>query len=268
MVKRRGKGGDGATIATGGLLRLLRHCHLGGVLEEFVLNVEDGKGTVEAVDMTNSLIVISRQRVMGKGTDATLGLGNIDLLIRFLSSMEEEKALAMKITANKLSITRGKGTRQLKYLLTQADLIGTRLVLDEDEEENPYDKFDSMMQYAVTLGEDFIKDFLSYIGILATKDVVLKYDGGMRFQVTFVCGGAEDHQAELVLQSEVEGGEDEDEEFELQLNGEHLARIFNVIEYDEAEPPILKFAEDKPMMINIDNTTWALMPITKEEEGE
>lgn len=268
MVKRRDKGGDGATIATGGLLRLLRHCHLGGVLEEFVLNVENGKGTVEAVDMTNSLIVISRQRVMGKGTDATLGLGNIDLLIRFLSSMEEEKALAMKITANKLSITRGKGMRRLDYLLTQADLVGTRLILDDDEDENPYDKFNDMMQYEVKLREDFIKDFLSYIGILATKDVVLKYDGGMRFQVTFICGGAEDHQAKLVLQNEAEGGDDEEEEFELQLNGEHFARILSVIEYDDKKPPTLKFAEGKPMMIIVKDTSWALMPITKEEEGE
>lgn len=262
MVKRRDKGGDGPKIATEGLLRLLRHCHLGGVLEEFVLNVKKGKGTVEAVDMTNSLVVISDQKVMDKGTNASLGLGNVDLLVRFLSSMEGD--LSMKITANKLSISKGKGMRRFDYLLTQPDLVGTRLVLDEDEDEDPYEKFDNMMEFETELTEDFIKDLLSYISILATTDVVLQYDGDA---VTFVCGGTEDHRAKVVLQSNVTGEGDEDE-FELQLNGEHLARVLGVIDYDKKSPPVLKFAEDKPIMIIVKNTSWALMPIAKEEEGE
>lgn len=257
MVKRREKK---ATLRTTKLLQLLKQCWLGGVLEEFVLVLSRGKGRVEAVDMTNSLVVQGQFTITDdRKLDSELGLGNVELLIKFLSNMVGD-TLHIQVKENILQITRKDGRRRLNYLLTQPDLIGTQ-VTEEDDDEPPLDKIDSIMEHSVELTESFIKDFLSNISLLSTKDTALEFDGEEK--VSFICGSPEDHQVELVLQSEVDNSGDE---FTLQLNGEHIAKVFSVIDYDKESPPILKFAEDKPILLLTKGTGWALMPTTEERE--
>ena len=242
-------------------LDILRDVHLGGLLEECIIKINKGKAKVEAVDITNSLIVICNKTIASKDITAELGLGNLDLLIKFLSTVEDSKlSFKYKDGSSKFELARKDKRRKLNYLLTQPELIATQLQIDEDlENEEPYDKMKNMMEYSVELSSSFVKDFLSFIKLLKTKDVSIEFDG--EEEVTFVCGGTNDHKFELVLSAKVEG--DEDDPFNIKINGDHIARIFEVIDFKEDDDyPKLSFAEDKLVMIENGNTSWALVPLT------
>ncbi|KYK24179.1 hypothetical protein AYK24_06625 [Thermoplasmatales archaeon SG8-52-4] len=255
-IKRRNKDKSDSFIIKDGLLKLLRCVHLGGVIEDCLLEVNRGVGSVMAVDITNSLIIMGFEPVMSKSINNEFGLGNIDLLIRFLSSLTKDKNIPIKTDANHLKVSRKDGKRRLDYLLTDPSLIGTKLSMDEDDED-PYKKIKSMMEYSVPLNASFTKDFLSYIGMLSTPDTRLKYSDE---SISFICGADTDHQMELSFDAEVETIDDAEDDVSLLINGEHLSKIFQVL--DIKDEPILYFAQEAPIMIESDKVSWALTPIS------
>lgn len=255
------KSKDKSIIKTQQCLTMLRQVHLGGLLEECIIKINKGKAKVEAVDITNSLIVICNKTIASKDITTELGLGNLDLLIKFLSAVEDPKLFFKhKDDSSKFELARKDKRRKLNYLLTQPELIATQLQVDEDEEEDedPYQKVKNMMEYSVELSSSFMKDFLSFIKLLKTKDVSIEFDG--EEEVIFVCGGTNDHKFELVLNKGVEG--DECDPFNIKINGEHIARIFEVIDFDEENPAMLSFTEDKLVMVEDGSTSWSLVPLT------
>ena len=259
-INRRDKS---TTIKTKSLLKTLKKIHLGGIFEECLLKVRKGVAAVSAVDITNSLVIVLADPVMSKDCKFQLGIGNLDLLVKFLSTIEDKK-LGLSVDSNHMTMTRGDKRRKLDYLLTEPDLIGTSLSNDDD----PYKKISSMVEFKTTLTQSTIKDFLTYINIVSVKDIVIKFDGDEKLSI--VCGGNNDHQFELVIDSDIEGEANNSDEdgFEILINGDHLARVLNIIEYDEDNPPILRFGEGVPVVIEDDRTFWALMSILETNEGE
>lgn len=255
------------------MLVLLRQVNLGGVIDECTLTIEEGLGFVEVVDITNSLIVIAERQVASKDVNAELGLGNLDLLISFFGSLSDQKVVMAYEEDDDFCVFKRKDSRRkLNYLLTQTDLIATNLSLEEDEDDDSEaeDKLKELMRYEVELTTSVIKDFLKYIGMISNKEVTLAFDGDE--ELRFHLGGKNDHRFELAMREEVtlvDEDEEGDGECELKINGEHLAKVLNAINYDEDNPPSMCFADgETPMMVTYKGITWCLNPLTDFEEGE
>jgi len=248
-------------VKTKKLLSMLKKVHLGGIFDECILKIKKGKGEIIAVDITNSMIVMANGSIMSGGVSGVFGLGNLELLVKFLSSIEEEK-VPFKSSRNYFTIRRTDNKRRLDYLLTQTELIATRFD-EEDEEETPYNKLNKMMKQSINLNGSFAKDFLTYIGLLKTKQVTMMYDGSEN--VSFICGSSEGHKFEIQPDSKVE--QEDGKEFQIKINGEHLSRILSAIDFDEEELPVLSFAKNKPIMIEEGSIAWVLVPIIDIEEG-
>jgi len=264
---KRKKKGNKSTIKTGNLINILKKVYLNGAIEECILNIRKGTGKITAVDITNSMIVMVSGKITGKKTSGEFGLGNIDLLSKFVSTIEDSD-VPFKLTRNRLIISSKDSRRRLEYILTQPDLIATRFQ-QEDEDESPYEKILSLMEYRAEITNSFLKDFLKYIGMLKTKEVILNYDGD---EVSILCGTSDDYRIELKSDSEVERiGKAKGKGFSIKVDGEYLSKIFSVIEPDEDDLPILSFAKDKPLMIqehSESENVWVLVPLTDlEEEG-
>lgn len=260
-IKRKKK--SGSEIKTIGMLNILRRVHLGGAINECVVEISKGVGKIEAVDITNSIICIAGGRVASKDISEEFGLGNVELLIKFLSTIEDEE-LSAKSASNVWTLKRNDGRRKMDYLLTNADLIGTNLKLEE-EDDDPYEKMSEMMEYKAELTSTLIKDFLKFIGLLSTSDVTIIFDG--EEELIFRLGAKDDHQIELSLSAEIEG--EEGDGFQITINGEHLSKVFSVLEYDEDDPPTIGFADnEKPVMIESGDSAWFLLPLSEEYEEE
>lgn len=258
-LKRRGKSGK-SDIIREKLLTMLRQCHLGGALEECILSIEDGEGTIRAIDITNTITIFIKADI-GRGIDTELGLGNLDLIIKFLASMENKKVL-ISIDSNKqhLEIKRKDSQRKLRYLLTVPDMIVTKM---ESKKKNPFKVLEDKLEYEVELGEKTIRDFLSYSGMLKEKGTVLKLkEVDKKKRLSIIYGDATEHQFEIVLDTDFE--DSEDDEFDIHVNGEFIAKIFNVIDYKEDNPPTLLFANsDMPILIKNQDAMWFVTPITE-----
>jgi len=267
MARRiRKKTGDSRQIKikTQNFIDLLNHVNLGGIISECIVSVNRGKAKVHAVDATQSLVVITHANIMSKTTNLELGLGNVELLSKFLATIEDND-VTVKHANSIFTLMRKDGRRKLEYLLTQPEFISTKLV-DEDSKKDPYKTMVGLTTVNAELTSTFIKDYLNYINMLKTKDTTIVLD---RAGLKFICGGIDDHQFELTLSSDVES-EDEDW-FESKANGEHLAKVLNTVsnEYDQDEPPVIMLGERVPTVIENGTSLWALMPLyDTEQDGD
>ncbi len=248
------------------LLHFLEEIHLGGVLNECLINIKKGKGKVNAVDITNSVIIAGRKKIFSKDINADLGIGNMEFLIKFLAAAQDER-ISFELRDNYLRfITKSKSSKKtLDYLLTQPDLIATRFDLlksKKDKGQSPIIKILDSLEYSTDLSSQFIKDHCSYMTLLKnqTKNENVTISFNEDGEIKFVYGEKNSHMLKLSLESEIEEGED----FEVKINGENLSRIFMSIKFSQEDPPSISFSEDKPVVVQSNSIGWALVPIMAE----
>lgn len=264
MSRQLKKKGKADTIKRENLLTMLRQCYLGGALKECILNIEEGIGTIKAIDITNTITIFIKGNIgktIGKTIDTELGLGNLELLIGFLASMEDNKVLiSIDSQGNHLELKREDKQRKLKYLLTIPDVIVTRM---EKKKKSPFEALEKKMEYEIELNKKTIRDFLSYSGMLKEKNTIIRLseiEGGKRLSIIY--GNTTEHQFEIVLNDNFK--DSEDDEFDININGEFIAKIFNVIDYDEDDAPTLAFTNSEmPVLIKDKDTLWFITPITE-----
>jgi hypothetical protein len=248
-------------IVTKSMLSILKQTYLGGTINECVLSIEKGKGTIEAVDITNTLVFISTASVASKKVSCTIGLGNIEMIIKFLSTMTDSN-LHFKLTDDRMLISRKDKRRRLDYLLTQPSLVGTRLRLDDDEDEEevePLEAYLNTIEVRAELNESFVKDIGSYLSTLKTKSLSIKIKDK---DVAFTLGPKTEHQFKLSLPLM----DSKDNDFSLKINGEYLAKILSSVEFDEDNVPTIGFSEEGPVVIECESSMWAITPSEEIEE--
>ena len=242
-------------IKTNAMLSLLNQVHLGGIINEAVVLVKKGKATVEAVDITASVVFISTTSVGPKKLSAEIGLGNIELFKKFLATAKDPK-LNIDFTENRMVVSRKDKRRKLEYLLSQPQLIATRLNMDDEDDDGAQEKFIGMVEVRAEIDESFVKDLSSYINTLKTKIVTIDVEES---DVTFTLGPKSEHQFKLSLPLTDEA----DDEFTLKVNGEYLAKILSCIEFDneeDADPVTIGFGDDRPIVIELEDSMWAISP--------
>jgi len=246
-------------IVTKTMLSILKQTYLGATINECVISIEKGKGTIEAVDITNTLVFISTASVASKKVSCAIGLGNIEMIIKFLSTMTDSK-LHFKLTDDRMLISRKDKRRRLDYLLTQPSLIGTRLRLDdEDEDVEPLEAYLNTIEVRAELNESFVKDIGSYLSTLKTKSLSIKVKDK---DVAFTLGPKTEHQFKLSLPLM----DSKDNDFSLKINGEYLAKILSSVEFDEDNVPTIGFSEEGPVVVECDSSMWAITPSEEMEE--
>ena len=251
-------------IKSGPFNALLSNVHLGGIINECLLEIGGGEGSIEAIDITNSLIVVTKGILTSdKDISETFGLGNLDLLIKFISTLNQDE-IAVNYTESNMKISRKDERRKLSYLLTENDMIATRVEYDENNPDSTLDVLFSLTEYEADLSSAIIKDFLSYMSISKQKNTMIQYDSTNE-SLQFIIGTNNEHRITLELGEAVEYlGKKEPESFSLKVNGEHLAKVFNHITYDDEDPPLISLGGDSLAIITNGGTSWALHPIASQ----
>lgn len=249
---------------------MLRKVQLGNIINECMLSIRGGRGYIEAIDITNSLIAITDSRISEDASiEDDLGLGNLELLIKFISTLNQEET-SLSYNSESLTISRKDNRRRLKYLLTEPSMIATRLAFDEeDKKEETRLKLLDLTTHDADLTYTVIKDLLSYMGVVKQKDTSVFYNDEKQM-LSFIIGGAEDHKITLELSNTVGCRLEDDpmKSFSLQINGEHLSKIFQHIDYNEDNPPIIFVGAKNVVAIEDGNNFWALYPTASEDDQE
>jgi len=238
---------------------MLKCVYLGGVIRECFLEIKKGKATVKAIDMSNSVIVSTNQKVStNRKLSHDFGIGDIELLIKFLDSIEQKKLnLAEDSDGNRMVLSRKDGKRRLNYLLTEASLIATRVDTIGDGTETEEEALLDLAVTSALLTSSFIKDFLSYISALKTKEIIVTCKGKT---VSFSCGDKTSHLLKIELSNEAE----KKAKVKIHVNGEYLSKILSTIEFEEDNPPKIMLG-DETLIIKTDSCFWAIEPLSEED---
>jgi len=252
----------GFSVETESLKDFLRRVFLNGAVDSCVLEIDDeGFAEVYAVDVSNVLFLYVSED-LGIEDEMEIGLGNLDLLNKFVSTIKEDK-VSVSIDKNRLVIARDKFGR-LDYLLTSAELVPTAL----EEKEDTIEKLMDACTIEVILNADFAATLASYYSMVKAKEITLKYiDGNF-----YVVGGTDTgHKYEIPIDGEVNAveGENEEDDFTVSVYGDFFLSILGVLDFDEE--PKLMLAPNSPAVIvqGEDNeNVWGIAPISIEGGGD
>ena len=247
-------------LNTTGALTLLKQVHLNGLINECVIALKKGKATVEAVDITTTVVFISNGVSIGsKRFTAELGLGNLDLLIKFLSTMQDPK-LNVKVLENRMTLSRKDKRRSLEYLLSLPALIPTRLRIDNEDNSDPAEVYLETIEAKAEISQAFVKDFNTYITSLKTKIITILVKDS---DVVFTIGPKSEHQFKLSLPL-IDEAEDA---FSVKINGEYFSKIVGTLEFNEDDDPVtIGFGDEQPVIIESEDALWAISPSDELEE--
>jgi len=238
------------------LLRLLRRVHLGGLIEEAVVNLDSY--SIQAVDITSSLFanIAEEGDIDGIGE---IGIGNLSLVCKYLETFKGEVALEMD--GNRLIIS-SSGRGKLKYLTTDPEFIPTAI------KEGDVESLLGQCIISVVLEKSVCADIVTYFGLIKPKSAKFKYDPKSK-SIVVESGLASDHQfsfqvgkAKIISEGKAP--------FSVEVYSEHIGAVFNVLDWsDEKEKPCLFMQDKHPIIIQQnENNLWALLPLGIEEGGE
>lgn len=235
------------------LTQAIKRVHLGGAINECVLNVSKGKASVEAIDITNSIVVLEKRTIGEKTLSFDVGLGNLEILSKFLTSLED-KELLVRTKEGRMIIGNKQWARKIDYLTTIPDLISTRL--PPSKKQSPREKFREMPVAHLPLNQELVKDVMGYLNALKIRVATIWIDKG---KAKFILGTATDHRFEAyiakVKNQELDG-------FKMKVNGDFLIKILSVLDFsNEEEIPTIGIAENSPLVLENGNTIWALVPL-------
>ena len=239
--------------------KLLKDVYLGGTIEDCVIDLKGKTARIEAIDLSNTLIVISKIDIFkSKVNEMSLGIGNIDVLIKFLKTISDTKINAVLNPDDyKMILKRSDARRKLTYILTEPELIPSRNERDNPEEDIK-NKYIDIQDYSIKLNSLFINDLLKYISLSKSLDLNISFKDE---KIVFLCGNENNNQFELTLDGKIKKLSSGVDDINLNINSELIASILNNIDYDEDNPPVLYIGDSQPIAIEEDNTLWAISPI-------
>jgi hypothetical protein len=239
------------------LLRLLKRAHLGGIIEEAVVDLD--AYSIQAVDITNSLFlkVAEESDVEDIGE---IGIGNLALVCKYLDTFKGEVSISKD--GNRLIIG-SKGRGKLKYLTTDPEFIPTAV------KEGDIDSLLAPCVISVALDKAACADVATYFGLIKPKSANFSFDPKTK-EVRLDSGLKSDHQFTLPIgKGKIVDGKKANEAFGVEVYSEHINAVFAVLEWPDKHKPSLFMKAEHPIVIQQDDDNiWALLPLepTAEED--
>jgi hypothetical protein len=225
---------------------LLNRVHLKGLIEECVLSIKNGVGSIYAVDMSNSIFV-SCSSAIGGMENMDIGLGKLSTLCKFLDDGME---VNYDITDKWLTLRkRGKGT--FKVLLLEKEQVPTA-VQENGEESTKAIKESSPAKF--DLKQTVVDDLIYYITLITCSSVIFSVKNG----IASVSSSKDlDQQFNMRI-----GTTDSKEEYTVEVYSQYLLSVLRSLTWSETEIPTANIGDKTPFVITQnEKNLWALTPI-------
>lgn len=221
---------------------MLKRIAVGGVNKECAIISTPHGSTCEAVDMTSAMMVHIDSPVTF-GVDATLGIADIDTLVKYLNNPANETVDAV-VMDNRLVFTNGNTT--FKYLLGKPETIGT--VPAEYTEEGLSEIMG--IRYGFVISDTTKAQYMDMAKIVRPQFVTLTMNRKGR---VILEGGTEtSNKFDIVLGDVVEAVE---ESVSVRVMGDFFTNILSVLSVDK--PAQLRLEEGVVAIVQ-ESDYWVL----------
>ena len=244
----------------------LKQVNTNGLINSCLINIKKKSFYVEAIDETNTLIVIAsttKSKLLEKDLSASLGIPDLVMLIKFLSTMNNIK-VSFEIDSNRVVFKSNNKSRRLNYLLADPEAI-TTVIIKDDPKVDTKKTLMEMHNKRVIITQDVLNDFQAYISMSSSKAVSIEHKH--KKDMTIRIGEETTSQFIITIPTDeiiyLKKNKNK-EDVNLNFDGEYIQKVFNSINFNEENPPILYFANNSPIVIENEKTTWAINPQIEE----
>lgn len=238
---------------------ILTHCHLGGLVQECNLEIHKGSASIFAIDASNTMIIMADGYKVAKGkVKETIGLGNLEIILKFLSTLSDKRITA-ETDENTLTLRRPDGRRRLDYMLTDPNLISTQMEDAESlsDKRKQKAKFLSGRTHTFEGDSQFIKDLQSYLNTLKIKTTWVGIDEDDEV-IRIRCGSENDHQFVLDIDEfEIE----EEKHYSRKFDGDFISKVLSCV---NGSKPVTIGISQEALFITQGKTTWGIAAIAEE----
>lgn len=224
---------------------LLSKVHLGGLVEDCVLTVHNNIGTIQSIDISNS-IFIDCKKDLGDVEDMVLGLSGLTILCKYTG---DEGELFFSVKDKKLVLHK-RGHGKLKLTLLQPDEVPTA-VREKDVKKNILEH----SSYLTPLTDKAIKNLLYYLELVHPDSMVFQIKKGSGAVIGTTNAISEQQFNTRVGKSE----ELPEEDIECEVYTKHLSAVLK--ELDANDSATLRLGDKAPIIIEQNGCLWALTPI-------
>jgi len=229
--------------------RLLEKVHLNGLIEECLLKIEGGVGTVVAIDLTNSVFLQAREEGLEGLADGSYGITNITLLIKYLKTIGDEDVNYTVSDDGKWLTLKRKSKGKISVLLIEdEDLVCTKMTEEPDMEE-----IISKYGCSIRFKASFVTEAAYYMGLINEQSVTFQIKDKKAILHT-------DQKANQYFELPVKGVVESDDDFSVTIYGKHLMSLFEVIKVKK-ETKIYILPEYPIVFKQDDENYWAITPI-------
>jgi hypothetical protein len=267
-IKRKNQKSHKAEIKRVQFIEMLKKIYLSGAIRECLIVFDNGRAMSEAIDITNSMIVLAesetiknnpKYKMASNDFSAEIGLGDVEILIKFLSSVDGEKINISMSGENRVTFSSAGGKRKMIYLLTIPEMIPTRLRIEEDDDTDYRNHYLSMTEAVIEITQEDAKNLISYINLSRSKLV----DIAIRDEIAvFTIGSGSEHKFSVEMDLEKWPGKN----FEIQVDGKNIATILSNCIFAEDDPTTINLGEEASVVILDATTFWSITTIEDDDE--
>jgi hypothetical protein len=230
------------------LLSVLNAVYLGGSIEEFVLEINSGAGTIAAVDKSACMFAYVHGEV-GNVPDSSIGLKEPGFLMKVLDSVGKEDVEYEVEEDRWLRIEMPTGN--IKILLSAPGMIPTAVA----DYQEPIEKMKAGIQASIALSREVVEKVLVFQNLVKNESIRVFVNG----QKVLVGSGKFETRTYSVEVGEIKAGL-VPPDFSVTVRGDHLTAILSFFTWEESLPaPIISFGQDSPVLLSRgDDFLWSL----------
>lgn len=234
---------------------ILEKVHLQGVIDECLLEIKKGVGSIQAIDITNSIFVSCEQTI--DMDDARLGLSKLSLICSFLNSGGEFLFLVEEGSEDRWAIFKKRGGGEIKSLLYEVDKIAT--IVSEDVEKDKILK-DTPCKFVLT--KEKCEELQYYMGLVGNDSVVFECVKGIVHARSVESAY---QQFNLRLTSG-----DTKERVKTEIYTQFLTPVLKILQFAEDSSPVeIYIGNGQPLVVSQSNSLWMLSPLVgQSQEGD
>jgi len=231
-----------------GFARSIMDVYLGGIIDECVVTVEDGKAKIKAMDLTTTLFVDTVTEF--DQDDCVIGVGNMDLLSKII-------AITDAITGFSESHIEFKPEKssKVRFLLFEPDLVPsfntewTDDIVDQELASNNYCE-------PFKLKASKLEQFKVWNDIFKIPSIGITVKNGA---LSFHCGREASHQFAVKL-----GNVSGLDSLSIKVLGKFILPVLNALDFEL--DPVLYLSEEGPVVIRTKTSTWMIQPLEQDDK--
>lgn len=248
------------TINGANFQKLISRAFMKGIVDECLIKIDkDGVAGIQAVDMTNSVLVSSRLDIEADNKEEMeFGLSRMSVLNKFFSGSDQIVCTFNTTKEEDVQVVfRKKGKGNLKCLTLKPDSVPTAL-----ESEVEFKTLLDGMALKFQTNHNSIRQLSEYVTLTGAESVVFRVSEKKKITVS------NSHYSEMHfdLPIKLSNTEELQKKIELPFEVEVHKNILTVMdvaqETYETDPPVIYLGHGAPILVYLNDTNfWALTPI-------